>query len=271
MLQGLKTPDHSRAALINQHSRIVCGSFLARDWGSGPTVQLHKTSFALHEELAKDLNIESYRRIPVLSVTPGKCVTPTAPHRPRSRSKMTCGARWRAEVPHVWFFVFLSCVRRRRQNTNDICPWLDGELANSQWMDKDGGAQVAPYELCTKLMAAAQEAGAELRIGSVEGVEKAGEGGEGEGAVTHVKVDGEMVPCKAFVCTMGPWAACAQDWLDIPIPMTGIKSTSIVFKDEKKEVCMDYPSPHVAPQWCHHCALCACALVVCANMCVCVC
>lgn len=41
---------------------------MARDWGSSITQQLHKVSFKLHEELAKDLNIESYRRIPTLSV-----------------------------------------------------------------------------------------------------------------------------------------------------------------------------------------------------------
>ena len=98
------------------------GGFLARDWGSGPTVQLHKVSFALHEELAKDLDIKSYRKIPVLSVEPGK----------------------------------------RSQRTKDICPWLDGEIKDSRWMDKEGGAQVAPYELCTKLMDAAVANGATL-------------------------------------------------------------------------------------------------------------
>ena len=170
------------------------GGFLARDWGSGPTVALHQVSFKLHEELAKELNIKSYRKIPVLSVTPGD----------------------------------------RTGRTQDLCPWLDGEIAQSQWMDKDGGAQVAPYELCTKLMDAAVANGAELKIGTVEGVEK----GEGEGGqhITSVVVDGKKIRCSAFVCTMGPWAALAQDWFDIPVPITGIKSTSIVFKDDKKEV-----------------------------------
>ena len=170
------------------------GGFLARDWGSGPTTPLHQVSFQLHEELAKDLDIQSYRKIPVLSVTPGK----------------------------------------RSGRTNDICPWLDGEIADSRWMDKNGGAQVAPYELCTKLMNSAVDGGAELKIGTVEGVEKDGS------RISHVMVDGESIPCKAFVCTMGPWAALAQDWFDIPVPMTGIKSTSIVFKDSQNEVPTSY-------------------------------
>jgi len=125
---------------------------------------------------------------------------------------------------------------KRTARTTDICPWLDGELADSQWMDKTGGAQVAPYELCTKLMDAAVASGATLQIGKVEGVEKVASSGEDDGLIKAVKVDGELVPCKAFVCTMGPWAALAQDWLDIPVPMTGIKSTSIVFKDTSREV-----------------------------------
>lgn len=40
------------------------GGFLARDWGSGPTAALHRVSFALHEQLANDLDITSYRRCP---------------------------------------------------------------------------------------------------------------------------------------------------------------------------------------------------------------
>jgi len=91
-------------------------------------------------------------------------------------------------------------------------------------MDQDGGAQVAPLELCTKLVDAAVAAGATFRKGSVEGVETA------DGAVHAVRVDGELMACRAFVNTMGPWATLAQDWFDLPIPMTGIKSTSIVFK-----------------------------------------
>ena len=121
--------------VVEQHSVAAAasgkgGGFLARDWGSGPTTQLHKVSFALHEELAETLGVASYRKIPVLRVSPGK----------------------------------------RTKRTTDICPWLDGEIADSSYMDEDGGAQVAPLELCTKLMEAAVAAGAELRIGKVGGI-----------------------------------------------------------------------------------------------------
>jgi glycine/D-amino acid oxidase-like deaminating enzyme len=167
------------------------GGFLARDWGSGPTVQLHKKSFALHAELAEELGIESYRRIPVLSVEPGS----------------------------------------RTARTNDICPWLDGDIRQCSVMDQDGGAQVAPLELCTKLMAAAQANGAKLVIGKVEGVEKSAAEEDGLERVTGVVVDGAVLPADAVAVTMGPWASLAEDWFGgMPVPITGIKSTSIVFK-----------------------------------------
>lgn len=168
------------------------GGFLARDWGDTVTSKLHKVSFALHEELAKTLNIESYRRIPVLSVTPGS----------------------------------------RSQQTNDICPWLDGDIADSRLMDADGGAQVAPYELCTKLMEAAVSRGAEVRIGVAEGVEMEPES-EGLERVTGVVVDGKTVPADKVCLCMGPWAALAEDWFGLNVPMTGVKSTSIVFRSDQ--------------------------------------
>jgi glycine/D-amino acid oxidase-like deaminating enzyme len=53
------------------------GGFLARDWGSGPTEQLHRVSFDLHAELARDLNVTSYRKIQVTAVVPCRCATAT--------------------------------------------------------------------------------------------------------------------------------------------------------------------------------------------------
>jgi glycine/D-amino acid oxidase-like deaminating enzyme len=92
------------------------GGFLARDWGSGPTVELHRLSFAMHAELAAELGLKSYRRIPVLQVEPGK--------RPKAaRRRGNAGAASGMEA---------------------LCPWLDGEVASAALMDADGGAQVPP-------------------------------------------------------------------------------------------------------------------------------
>lgn len=60
-------------AIVEQTS-IACaasgkaGGFLAREWGSGPTVPLHQISYDLHKSLALELGISSYREITTLSV-----------------------------------------------------------------------------------------------------------------------------------------------------------------------------------------------------------
>ena len=108
-------------------------------------------------------------------------------------------------------------------------------------LDQGGGAQVDPRELCTKLMDAALAAGgARLEIGTVEGVEtRALDGGESGGgaarAVTGVRVDGRVLEADAVAITMGPWAALAEEWLGITVPITGVKSTSIVFRSADPE------------------------------------
>jgi hypothetical protein len=194
--------------------RSAAAGFLARDWGEGSvTNQLHKVSFALHEELAAELGLTSYRRIPVLSISPGE---------------------------------------KTKSTRTDLCPgWLDGDFAQARVMDADGGAQVAPLELCTKLADAAIANGATLRIGKVEGIRTrppavalaatdaapegvtagmrtrsataAAAGGtsssesEPPREVCAVVVDGEEIECSAFVVTMGPWACLAQDWFDMPV------------------------------------------------------
>ena len=48
------------------------GGFLAGSWGDGsPTEQLHRVSFAMHERIAEKLEVESYRKLPTMSVRAG--------------------------------------------------------------------------------------------------------------------------------------------------------------------------------------------------------
>jgi glycine/D-amino acid oxidase-like deaminating enzyme len=65
---------------------------------------------------------------------------------------------------------------------------------------------VEPYELCTKLMAAAEKAGAKFIKGCVEGVATA-PGDSGLTEVCAVVVDGARIECDGVVVTMGPWSA----------------------------------------------------------------
>jgi glycine/D-amino acid oxidase-like deaminating enzyme len=49
------------------------GGFLARGWGDGSaTEELHRVSFAMHEQLAEKLAVESYRKLPTMSVRAGR-------------------------------------------------------------------------------------------------------------------------------------------------------------------------------------------------------
>ncbi|CAM9183541.1 unnamed protein product [Choristocarpus tenellus] len=107
--------------------------------------------------------------------------------------------------------------------------WLDGQAMGTM-MDPDT-AQVTPLELTTKLMEAAQEKGATLRIASVEGVQTTSEGGGDGRRMAGVVLDGgEEIECERVVVCMGPWSVLAEEWFGIPVPMQGIKSTSIVYK-----------------------------------------
>lgn len=48
------------------------GGFMARSWGNGtPTQRLHELAFDMYENLSNELGCQSYRKLPVLSVTPG--------------------------------------------------------------------------------------------------------------------------------------------------------------------------------------------------------
>ena len=92
------------------------GGFLARDWGDGsPTEPLHKRAFELHETLAGELELETYRKIPTLSVVGGQGLEQATP----------------------------------------LVSWLDGDIAMCRMMDEFGTAQVTPRELCEKFHDAA--------------------------------------------------------------------------------------------------------------------
>ena len=48
------------------------GGFMARSWGNGtPTQRLHELAFDMYSEIANEIGCESFRKLPVLSVSPG--------------------------------------------------------------------------------------------------------------------------------------------------------------------------------------------------------
>jgi glycine/D-amino acid oxidase-like deaminating enzyme len=54
-----------------------------------------------------------------------------------------------------------------------------------------------------------------------------------DGKVVGLKLsNAETLPCDALVIAAGPWSGpMVEDLFDVPLPMEGIKSTSLVFND----------------------------------------
>ena len=158
------------------------GGFLAREWGSGPTVQLHRKSFDLHEKLAEDLSLTSYRRLPVVGVS---------------------------------------------QRDGYAAPsWLDGIASTEKLVGE--AAQVTPAELTSRMIEEAVQKGAKVIEDTAVGCETTP-----EGKVKGVKLEKHgTVECDKMVVTLGTWSGViCEDWFSCPIPMQGIKSTSLVYNE----------------------------------------
>ena len=162
------------------------GGFLARGWGRGsPTQQLHEVSFDLHEQLAKDLSLKSYRKIPTLSVT-GEL-----------------GGRRAKAGP---------------------APWLDASRTAAKVMDPDT-AQVVPLELCTRLFeesgAKLVTAAARGLVTAADGDEAVRVTGVEVGDAAAP----EVVPCDVVLGAMGAWTVLLEDWLSeatgLSVPLEG--------------------------------------------------
>ena len=176
--------------IVERHSVAAAasgkgGGFLARGWGSGPTAALHEQSFDLHEALAGDLGLESYRKIRTVQVT---------------------GEVGLREWPPV------ERASEAPKRSPDAPGWLDGEDTTARLMDPNT-AQVVPGELCEKLF---DRSGAALVLGAARGLETARDGDDGDVRVTGVRVEAadggdRVVACDVVVCAMGASSAGAAE------------------------------------------------------------
>lgn len=122
-------------------------------------------------------------------------------------------------------------VTHRKSSTKPEASWLDREASSSILDSGTATAQVSPYELTTKMMNAAVSMGyAEIIKGKATGVII-----ENGDIVSGVRVDNTVISLgandKVCIC-MGPWTGVAlDDWFNLKIPMDGIKSTSLVYRD----------------------------------------
>ena len=114
-LSQLADPPH---ITVLERSRVAAaasgkaGGFLAREWGSGSTVQLHQHSFDLHKELAEKFQLSSFRLLDVLSLD--------------------------------------GTARAKRPAGGNAASWLDRQVKSSSL--SGAAAQVTPLELTERLM-----------------------------------------------------------------------------------------------------------------------
>ena len=189
------------------------GGFMARSWGDGsPTQGLHELAFDMYETMAPALGVESYRKLPVLSVSPG-----------------------------------YDGVKQARKSYGDIMPgWLDGAVGRISPMGYgDDTAQITPKEFVDKML---QKHSDRIQVvkGTCVGVETDQGSARGSRKITAVRYtsgnteeenDDEsseplLIPADAMIVSAGPWSCAAEDWFHgaVELPMEGIKSTSIVWK-----------------------------------------
>ena len=192
------------------------GGFMARSWGDGTSTQgLHHLAFDMYEDLAKELGCDSYRKLPVLSVAPegGGGI--------------------------------------QQNKKNELMPsWLDGKSIGriSPMGYGDDTAQITPKEFVLKMLEAKSD-DISVVLGTCTGVVVDDEEGDDELRVTGVTFmprgsDGEeeILEADAVVVSAGPWSCQAEDWFEgsgIQLPMEGVKSTSIVWKQPDGEEVTD--------------------------------
>ena len=153
------------------------GGFLALDWCDGsPVGPLARASFALHAELARELDGDhGYRRMDT--------------------------------------FMLAAREQGRAPGGHRIAPpaWLDGAGAVTAALGSpETTAQVHPARFTRALVDAATARGADLVMGVVEAVM------EQAGAATGVRVDGQVLAADAVVLALGPWTDTLGARLGLP-------------------------------------------------------
>ena len=117
--------------------------------------------------------------------------------------------------------------------------WLDGEVARAELMD-DATAQVTPSELTARLHEEAMRVpGARTVIAEAARVIRERDPDDPDpdsnprvrGVEVRDNDTGEITVIPADVCVvaMGPWSTRASEWFDVDVPMTGVKSVSLVY------------------------------------------
>lgn len=210
-LRGVRATLYDRAGPAAAASGKA-GGFLALDWCDGtPVGPLARKSFAMHEELARTLGMDSYRRLTCEAVALDERVVHGQGGVPKPGNKKLEAVQW-ADV---------GAVASRTMGTEETV------------------AQVHPARLTEALLRGAKDAaGSEVVLGSVEGIameEGRNDGNDGKKAVGLV-VDGKTVEADVVVIAMGPWTAAARSWASGAIklpPIYGQKYHAVLMRPER--------------------------------------
>jgi glycine/D-amino acid oxidase-like deaminating enzyme len=180
---------------VVERTEVACaasgkaGGFLALDWCAGsPLDALARRSFALHAELASDIADElGYQRTNAYSGS-------------------------------------IARDRDSRRNTPAALDWLsDGIVISGRIGTPDTTAIVHPRKFTIAMMRAAQERGAQVRLGQVTGLAR-----RSNESIAGIEVEGSVIEADAIVIAMGPWSKLAAEWLPLPA-VFGQLSPSIVY------------------------------------------
>ncbi|MFN8633540.1 MAG: FAD-dependent oxidoreductase [Chloroflexota bacterium] len=168
------------------------GAFLALDWCVGsPLDALARRSFALHAQLPGEIDADwGYHRVTTYSG-------------------------------------FAAPFRETRGRGSRDLSWLsDDVVVSGQIGSPQTTAMVHPRLFTEALIGAAQARGAELRIGTVTGIVRNGDGS----TVRGVELDGEeILEADAVVVAMGPWSILAAGWLPLPM-IQAYKGHSVIYE-----------------------------------------
>ena len=172
------------------------GAFLSNSWGDGTKRQtLFRKSYSLHKDLAIDLSLTSFRELST---------------------------------------VYRDVRVANNSNGSGHLPFL--EL-------KGQAAMVDPHELTSSLLREALQRGAKFKQGFVDGlqmssdcdnVETTSPSNENISAAKILFEDGSEFRLRdnePVVIALGPWSSRVEDWLNVPVPIDGVVSTSLIWKD----------------------------------------
>uniref|UniRef100_A0A7S2YFH0 FAD dependent oxidoreductase domain-containing protein n=1 Tax=Entomoneis paludosa TaxID=265537 RepID=A0A7S2YFH0_9STRA len=185
------------------------GGFMARSWGNGsPTERLHHVAFDMYGQLAAEVGCTSYRKLPVLSVSPG--------------------------------YDGIKLAQKKKGLSSLLPSWLDGKVGRIGALgDGQDTAQITPKEFVNAMLEQ-QEQRIQVVKGTCVGVESDQGSQRGARKVTAVQYQTSddtheplLLPADCVVVSAGPWSCAAEDWFrgsGVQLPMEGVKSTSIVWK-----------------------------------------